>query len=453
MDYKQNFRLNIVSRVILILCTGMVLLWGLLNTAWQATPAVCFLLLLFQVAELIYYVEKTVRQFANFLSFIKHHDFTSTSSGHSQGKEFENLGEAYQQVTEEYRKLNSERELNFQLLDSVVSHISVALLCMSRDGEIILMNQSAKSLFRLPYASNTMALKKVDSRLTPLIEQAQHGEKQRVNLKVAGEELQLAMFTTVFQLMEEQYTLVSFQNIRDELDQREIDAWQKLIRVLTHEIMNSVTPIVSLTEVVTQTLLSGKQGNPASNLSESETHDLHRSLVAIQNRGKGLMNFVSTYTELAKMPKPVFRVVSVMTLLERVKALTGPELMAENIDLHIHCANPHITVLVDEQQIEQVLINLIKNAREAMTGMDSKRITIECNAKPDQNKLIVVSDNGPGISPENLQNIFTPFFTTKVKGSGVGLSISRQIMFANNGLLTAKSVAGEGTEFTLNFRV
>ena len=254
------------------------------------------------------------------------------------------------------------------MLEALIEHISVALLCIDENGRIILMNQSAKDLFNFPYIQNSHALSKVNNDLPSLIAAAKPGTSELIRLPLGNEILPLSMFTTQFELLGNNYTLVSFQNIRDELEMRELDSWQKLIRVLTHEIMNSVTPVVSLTAVIKQVLVDDSGRISPANLSPNEADDLLRSLVAIENRGKGLMRFVQSYKNLTNPPLPSLSHVGLYILMERMTLLLLPELEQAGISLQTRCIPDNLSIHADPQQIEQVLINLVKNAREAMAG-------------------------------------------------------------------------------------
>lgn len=448
----DNFRVNIVIRILILLGNIFILTWGLLNTQWQVTPFVCLVILLLQVAELIHFVERTNRQFTNFLHAISEHDFSTHFTAKGKGESFETLAGAYNQITAEFTRLNSERAAKHQLLEALVEHVSIALLCIDEDSNIILMNQAAKKLFSFPYIHTTYSLGKVDPQLPLLLGKASAGENQLIKLQLEGEQVPLSMFTTRFLLLDDTYTLASFQNIRDELEIRELDSWQKLIQVLTHEIMNSVTPIVSLAEVIKQMLMNQEgEINPAQ-LSKSETQDLLRSLIAIESRGKGLIHFVESYKNLANPPAPVFSSITVSSLFQRVTSLMLPQLETTDIALQTSCVPSSLVFNADQQQIEQVLINLIKNATEAMAGQSDGRIHLNALKHPSRGIQISVRDNGPGIPAELQQDIFIPFYSSKKNGTGIGLSISRQILLANKGLISVNSQEGKGSEFILTFR-
>jgi nitrogen fixation/metabolism regulation signal transduction histidine kinase len=448
----DNFRVNVVLRVLALLGNIFVLMWGYLETEWQMTLIVSATVLLLQMIELIYFLEKTSRHFTAFLNSITERDFSIHYNLHNKGKNFSALADAFNQITTTMQQLNAERAANHQLLEALIEHISIALLCIDDNGKIVLMNQSAKRLFKFSYIHHTFALRKVDEQLPALVEEAVPGESQLIRLRLAGQLQPLSMFTTRFDLLEHTYSLVSFQNIRDELESRELDSWQKLIKVLTHEIMNSVTPIVSLSTVIKEALVDDSDQLTMDRLSGEERRDLVRSLLAIETRGKGLMRFVQSYNNLANTPKPYFTDVAVDTLLERIRVLMLFELEASGIMLEISCEPGNLSLHADNQQVEQVLINLIKNAKEAMIGRQNGRIAIFAGVNQNQSVLITVKDNGCGIAQDKLQDIFIPFYTSKKEGSGIGLSISRQLMLANKGRIQVSSQVGTGTEFTLIFR-
>ncbi|MDR0781742.1 MAG: hypothetical protein LBF16_13805, partial [Pseudomonadales bacterium] len=240
--------------------------------------------------------------------------------------------------------------------------------------------------------------------------------------------------------------------IRDELESRELDSWQKLIKVLTHEIMNSVTPMVSLSAAIKQSLVDESGQLCIGALSSEQSADLVRSLVAIEARGKGLVHFVQSYNNLAKAPKPYFTHVPVAALLQRIERLVKHELDLAKVALYTDCEPAHLSLRADAEQIEQVLINLVKNAWEAIGTRADGRIAIKASINCDHNVTITVSDNGEGIAANTLQDIFIPFYTSKRQGSGIGLSISRQLMLANKGHILVSSQPGLGSEFTLVFR-
>jgi two-component system nitrogen regulation sensor histidine kinase NtrY len=370
-----------------------------------------------------------------------------------KGRVFRELESAYRLLAGKYRSLNLQRAANHQYLEALVEHVSIALICLDDNGAVTLMNGEAKALFKTPHLASLKSFGRIDPKLPAAIEELADSGRALIGVKIADEALQLALFATEFELLGKRYKLISFQNIRDELEQREIEYSQKLIKVLTHEIMNSVTPIISLTKLIRDRLVDEKTGELAvQSLVSEEQHDLARGLASIHSRGSGLLKFVQAYSVLTNLPRPSIADVDVAVLLDRVHALMAPALEAEGAGLQVQVVGANLTVRADPQQIEQVLINLLKNAAEALAGRDDGRVLLR-GARDDHGKVLVqVIDNGPGIDAAHLDDIFLPFFTTKRSGSGVGLSVSRQIMALNKGMLTVKTAPGTGSEFTLRFR-
>jgi signal transduction histidine kinase len=449
----ENFRLNVALRAALLFALVAVAIWAATNTSWQVTPLACAVVAVLLLIELVHYVESVNRELAGFLAFVAHHDFTVSLPLAGKGKVFRELESAYGLLAGRYRNLNRQREANHRYLEALVEHVSTALICLDSGGAVTLMNRQAKTLFQTPHLASLKAFARVDAKLPGVIEELTDGGRALISVRVGDEPLQLALFATEFELLGGRYKLISFQNIRDELEQREIDYSQKLIKVLTHEIMNSVTPIISLTKLIRDRLVDGGSGElSVRDLPSDEQRDLARGLASIQSRGSGLLKFVQAYGELTNLPRPSLAAVDVTALLDRVHALMAPALAAEGIRLEPPLVAPGSTVRADPQQIEQVLINLIKNAAEALAGREDGRVALR-GTRDDHGKVLIhVADNGPGIEAVNVDDVFLPFYTTKRNGSGVGLSVSRQIMALNKGALTVKTAPGRGCEFTLRFR-
>lgn len=448
----ENFRLQVVLRVLALLGNGFVLLWGWLNTDWQVTLAVSAVVLLLQAVELVYCVERSNRMLTSFLNSVAERDFSTRFSGGGQGEGFESMAAAYNRIMEEMAFLNSEREARNHLLSALVEHVSVALLCLDASQHIVLMNEAAKRLFGCPYLQNAHALGRVNAELPELVAQARDGESGLVTLELGGRRRPLSMFTTRFQLQDEDYLLASFQDIGSELETQEVESWQQLIRVLTHEIMNSMTPIVSLSSVVHKALVSESNELRAQLPDNQQRDDLVRSLNAITQRSRGLMHFVQSYKSLASPPVPSFSDIRVAGLLDRVVTLLRADLEAQGISTALRCQPEHLLLQADQQQLEQVLINLLKNACEAIAGRENGHIVLAADRNTGGDRVrITVEDNGCGIAAEHLQDIFVPFYTSKKGGTGVGLSICRQLMLANRGTISCSSTPGTGTVFTLSF--
>jgi two-component system nitrogen regulation sensor histidine kinase NtrY len=448
----SNFRANILVRVLVLVALCLVLIWGWLNTTWLATPVLCLVLIATCAIELIYYVERTTREFTTFLSFVAHHDYSTPIPVPQKGSVFSELQSAYRFLSEEFRRLNLQKAANLEYLEAVVEHVSVALCCLDERGYVRMMNKPARQLFGLPFVNSWHTFGRIDPRLPDILQKLRDGERTLLAVTREDDNLQLLLYATTFELLGERYKLVSFHNIRDELDRQEIASWQKLIRVLTHEIMNSVTPIISLSGLVRETMIDETSDPPAvRELSPSQQNDMLRSVTAIHTRSRGLLDFVRAYHGFARLPEPVPTDVEVGALLERVRQLMSGDAQTHGIALETQGSDGQSSVRVDAAQIEQVLINLIRNATEALAGTSAPKVILRAARNPQNEVLLQVIDNGAGIAPEHLDSVFVPFFTTKRNGTGVGLSVSRQLVQMNQGWISVRSVPGEGCAFTLKF--
>jgi two-component system, NtrC family, nitrogen regulation sensor histidine kinase NtrY len=448
----KSFRLNVILRVLLL--TGAIFgfeyVWGHEN--WPMTKLFFVLGILALVGDLIYYVERTNRDLRSFLLAVKHKDFTHTFSREPRGKSFAGLKDAFNQIIESYQDLRAEKESHYQYLQNVIEHVSVALICFRADGSIELMNEAAQHLLNRPYMSHIDVLERVNEDLMEAVRDLGPHERKLVKAVINEELHNIAVQATEFKLQGTHYKLISLQDIRSELDEKEIDTWQKLIRVLTHEIMNSVTPIISLTKVI-HGLMSDEQGHRRDlvELDTEDVDDILSSVTTIESRSKGLLHFVHAYRNLTKIKKPQFDEVAVKDMLDRVCGLLKPELDKRGIETVRNLTIPQLRIKADHELIEQVLINLVKNAMEALSDRGGAQIELACYRNNDDRPVIMVRDNGPGIDQEYVDKIFIPFFTTKKKGSGIGLSLSRQIMRLHRGSINFHSSAEEGTTFWLTF--
>ncbi|MCB0836861.1 MAG: GHKL domain-containing protein [Bacteroidetes bacterium] len=447
----RRFRINVVIRVILLAAALFVFEFVWEQENWPMTKIFFGLAILGLVLELIRYVEKTNRDLQSFLLAIKHKDFTQSFTAEKRGKSFNDLKDAFNQIIKGYQDLRAEKESHYQYLQNVIEHVSVALICYGKDGQIMLMNQAAKDMLDRPYMSNVQIMERVSQPLLDAVEKIQSGERTLVKTVINDNLKHLSLQATEFKLQHNEYKLVSFQDIRNELDANEVETWQKLIRVLTHEIMNSVTPIISLTKVISM-LMTNEKGNRVDlcEIDTEDADDMLDSIKTIESRSKGLLHFVHAYRSLTKIQKPNFREVRITEMLKRVQTLLKPELKKRNIEIIELISDPNLSIQADPELIEQVLINLVKNAMEAVTGQSNPRIEIGSEITHDHIQIFV-RDNGPGINEEYLDKIFIPFFTTKKSGSGIGLSLSRQIMRMHRGRINFHTSAEDGTTFILAF--
>jgi nitrogen fixation/metabolism regulation signal transduction histidine kinase len=369
------------------------------------------------------------------------------------GTSFHELKEAFNEVMGKLRETRSENEVRARYLKTIIQHVGVGLLSYKQDGTVDLMNNAAKKLLKTSELRDVQSLKEAHPELVHTLLHLKHGDKKLVKLNRDGETGYLSIFAHTFVLREEEYVLVSLQNIQEELEEKEMEAWQNLIRVLTHEIMNSITPISSMTATLLG-MVEKEQADgadPRDVMGAEDFEDMADALKAIHRRSQGLMNFVGTYRNMTLIPKPRFRLLSVGELFGRVEKLMHHKVAENGISFHWSVSPKTLELTADPDLMEQVMINLLLNAVNAVNGMDTPRIVLSAVLGGEGNVVISVEDNGVGIEEEALEKIFIPFFTTKKQGSGIGLSLSRQILRLHHATIRAQSKPDEGAVFTLRF--
>jgi nitrogen fixation/metabolism regulation signal transduction histidine kinase len=397
-------------------------------------------------------VEKTQRDLTRFLEAVEHEDFAQTFSGKGLGRSFAALTSAYNAVLDKFRETRAEKEEHFRYLQTIVQHVGIGLVSFQMNGDVDLINAAAKRLLGVPYLKNIRSLSEKHPDLVKVLQAIRPGDRMLVKVNEEQETLHYVVQATAFVMRERHYTLVSLQNIQSELDEREMEAWQRLIRTLTHEIMNSITPIASLASTSHQILSSPPfTGDPDTAYDREALDDLRNAVHTIEKRSKGLLHFVESYRKLTRIPKPTFQVFPVEAVFNRVHRLMRGKCVDHNIAFALSVEPQTLEVTADPELIEQVIINLLLNAIEALDGKSSAMIQLRGFLDARDRVVLQVIDNGPGILPEAQEKIFIPFFTTKKSGSGIGLSLSHQIMRLHRGSLSVSSAPNERTTFTMRF--
>ncbi|CAN5351452.1 sensor histidine kinase [soil metagenome] len=373
--------------------------------------------------------------------------FKSTSKDPHIVAECARMTEAFK-VT---RQSKAERDSDYQFFRNIVQHVGIGLLTFKKDGGVQIINSAARRLLRVNQIQNITELNYASPTLVESFQKLKTGGRELIRIKIGDDTVQLSVFAIELTLRGEEIKLISMSNIQSELEEKEMEAWQNLVRVLTHEIMNSVTPISSLAGTVEDELLQQLQ-KESFVIQRDELEDMHLSLQTISRRSAGLITFVKEFRNLTQVPQPRLSEMAIAPLLDEMAMLHKKELIDRGIDIEVSTDPQQLTALADKYMIEQVLVNLIKNAIQAFDEEQTgKKITLAAYTSDKGRAVISVTDNGPGIDPEALEKIFIPFFSTKKTGSGIGLSLSRQIMRVHEGRINVKSEVGEGTEFQLRF--
>lgn len=444
----KNFRIQIIVRVLGL--SGTAVLAGLLILTTESYVAATVLTgaAVMQIVMLVGYVDRTNREVARFLQSVRYADFSQTFSARSWGRSFRDLHDSISDVMDDFREARAETEQQSRFLQTVIQHVGIGLISFRPDGSVGLINNAAKRLLNVRYLKNVAALRSFSSELVGTMMGMRAGDRAIVKVVDGDEMLELAVYATQFKMGDESFTLVSVQDIQTELEEKEIEAWQKLTRVLTHEIMNSITPIASLAGTVHELVEEGAAGG---GLGSDTVRDIRDGVSTIERRSQSLLHFVQAYRSLTRIPRPDLQIFATRDLFESIDRLFRSEMKEQGIDFEMRIEPKNLTLTADQQMIEQILINLIRNASQALEGRDGGRIELTAFIGERSRAIVQVSDNGPGIEKEAMDKIFIPFFSTKKEGSGIGLSLSRQIMRQHGGTISAVSDPGTKTTFRLRF--
>ena len=432
-QFRARFRLLTIIQVLLLVATLVILAWSIFSTDHLAVPVVIAVIALLQVVGLLHYVESHVNTLEEFFAAINYEDFTRRFVEDDVDVE---LKEAFNRILARFQDARAERDIQAGYLETVVKHVPVPFFAARPDGTLSLVNNPARRLTGLPALRHFDQLAELDPALPALMQSIEPGAQQLLQTRLRDVPAELRVSVSEIRMAGETERLYSIENLSGELTARESSAWRNLIRVLTHEIVNTLTPVTSLAHTAA-TMLSDPDA----------TDDIQEAVTTIARRSEGLMRFVSRYRELLKVPQPDPEAVKVADALHGVAALLASEL--KGVDLRIDVVPETLEVHADRQLLDQVLVNLVKNAAHATGDMDSPELQL--SGKLDFGRVIIrVRDNGAGIPEETMDQIFVPFFTTKRDGSGIGLSLSRQIMTAHRGEIVVESAA-TGTTVSLLF--
>jgi len=453
----KGFRAQVIIRVLLLGGTISLLSYLLTNTEYVVSSILVGLIILIQVLALIRFVETTNTKLKRFFEAISYNDFSQTFFSTKKEDTFAELGEVFNDVIEKFKTERSKGEESFRYLQTVVQHVGIGLFSFNQNGEIELLNTSAKRLLDVTVLRHIDQLKELDEVLYNAVLDLNSGSRTLINATISSQRMQLAIYATEFRMKGDNYKLISLQNISSELDEKEMEAWQNLTQVLAHEIMNSITPIASLSDTVNSMLMGDVFGSEAPEPIPQETlDDVKDALGTINKRSLGLMRFVNSYRNITQLPQPVFEVLPVRELLLRVSNLMKGEAAQQRVEVSVSVEPDSLEITADPQLIDQALINIVKNAFKALHDVENPAIQLKGSLDSSGKPVIEVIDNGPGIKPAVLEKIFVPFYTTSKSieiggGTGIGLSLSRQIMRMHRGTLRVSHSEPGKTIFEFRF--
>lgn len=384
-----------------------------------------------------------LKQMVEFSEAVKYRDFTRRFVVKREKSVEGQLYSAFNQINEVYKNISIDQALQHQYLNKVINMLDTAIIFYhAESGKVIWLNEAFKELFQVPHLGNISGMQKRHPELYIKTMQLQVGKHQMETAHSSKGKIKLLMQSSGFETQDGSFRIIVYQNINEAIDETETRAWHKLLRVLTHEIMNSIGPISSLAETLHDRLEHWE--------GEQDIEDLKLGIFTIKRRSEGLLQFAKSYRLINKVDQPQFSEILVVQLFENIYQLLEPTLIQKNIDVDIIIKNTRMILRADVNLLEQVIINLLLNAIEAVKEEEEPYISLSAIETKDHIQL-KIQDNGAGMSPEIQEQIFTPFFTTKKTGTGVGLTLSKQIMLMHGGNISVDSVEGEGSTFTLQF--
>ena len=445
----KSYRTNIIIRTSIIALLSIFTGWTF-NSGQPIYNSIALLLVIFiLIINLVWYSNKINKKIAYFFDSVSNDDFSLSLPEYTGDKLLNKLSTNLKRISKQIEQIHIENQRQEKYFEAMIEHISVGIMSVNSQGFIINCNSSLKKLLGLNQLTHIRQLEKIDPKLAKLTNSIEASQEKTVTIICKNGQVTLLIKASSFKSNNEQLKLISMQDIRKELDEKELDSWLKLIRVLTHEIMNSIAPVTSLSENLCNQFV--KEGEPinANEIDEELIKKTIQGLRVIREQGQGLTRFVENYRKLTRLPKPEISEVLVKDLFEKTLILFKSQYCDTQIIVSIELENDSQTIRVDVGQISQVLINLLKNAVDALTGIANPKIILSSRANKKDGIMISVTDNGSGISPEIIDEIFVPFFTTREDGNGIGLSISKQIMHMHKGSIKVKSTPNTETVFSL----
>ncbi|SIR35257.1 sensor histidine kinase [Pontibacter lucknowensis] len=452
MKFKR-LEFGLLIRFILLL--GMMLLTSLylVKFTWLQVGS-GILVMLAQVWELANYVTRSNYEMAKFLQAVRQRDFTQQFNENPSNHSLRPLHQAFNQISHTFKQLQIEKEAQFHYMQTILQLIDTGIMAYDEEGQVEWVNDAFKKILGIPHLKSLDNLERRYPQLLEAILELQPGENKLLKQKLPQGTTQLLLSATAFSMQNHHLTLVAIKNVSSAVDETETEAWQKLLRVMTHEIMNSVAPIASLADSLGKHLQAEREEQEAQGqlLPNHELlQDTEEGIAIIRKRSEGLLRFAHFYRNLNKSQQILLTTVYVKELFNSINALMRPRLEEQGIALSCQVSSPDLTLNGDVNLLEQVLINLILNAARAVKEVAEPQVWLTAGELENGKVYIQVRDNGTGIPEELMESIFIPFFTSHKDGSGIGLSLAKHIMLLHKGSIQVESQEGVGSVFTLTF--
>jgi nitrogen fixation/metabolism regulation signal transduction histidine kinase len=444
----KKYEWRILVRVLLLFTTLSTAAFLLVN-GWYVYLLLAAPVVLYQLVEFYRFHRKTHIELEQFVESVHYRDFSRYFDVKHASSDIQPLRKGFNEINSTFKIISKEKETQYQYLQKILELVDTGILSYEeKTGTVVWMNESLKKMLQLPYLKTIHSLSKRDDELYKEIMTLKPGENKIATAHPERTSFKILLSATAFQTDGKIYKLIAFQNVNEALDETESKAWQKLLSVLTHEIMNSVAPISSLADTLKNRL---QQSVAVLSNDSGSVDDLEIGIETIKRRSEGLLKFAETYRNLNKITTLNLRKVYVRDIFENLLQLMQPTLEQKNIELETILKDTDLFLEADVNLLEQVLINLVVNAIEAVKDKTNPRVALTAYTSSNRKTVIKVADNGNGMPAELLDKIFIPFFSTKKSGSGIGLSLCKQIMMLHKGNIQVQSVEGEGTAFLLQF--
>lgn len=441
----KNFEFRIVSRVLFLFVTLFAFSFFIVK-GWYLFAALLSPLIFYQVIDLIRFQRKAQEEVNQFVESVHYRDFSRYFDVKHAPLELQPLRQGFNEINTTFKVISKEKETQYQYLQKILELVDTGILSYEiESGTVVWMNESLKRLLQLPYLKTINSLEKRDKELFQQIMDLQPGASKISTAHLERSSFKILLSATAFQTEGKRFKLIAFQNVNEALDETESKAWQKLLSVMTHEIMNSIAPISSLANTLKNRLQNSERS------ANANIEDLEVGIDTIKRRSEGLLKFAETYRNLNKITTLNLQKVYIRDLFGNIYHLMQPTLEQKNIELEIILKEPNIQIEADQNLLEQVLINLVVNAIEAVKEKENPKITLSAEQSLNKKTFLKVADNGQGMTEEVLEKIFIPFFSTKKSGSGIGLSLCKQIVMLHKGTLQVQSVEGKGSVFLMQF--
>jgi nitrogen fixation/metabolism regulation signal transduction histidine kinase len=445
----NRFSFAVLIQIILIAGVGMLISISFGRQYMLMTTAGLLMLWIGQILFLNFYMNRIHRDVRKFMGALRNQDTTQLFNDRKGDGYFGELYASFNEISRNFRLVRIEKEVQNQFFRETIKQSASGIMAVTEDERIALVNHAALQILGMERLNNLVELRKVHPGFADFISQGNLSDK-KITIVVKRRLVQLAVKLTEMQVEGRIVKIFSLLDITREMDRNELEAWQKLIRVLNHEITNSVVPLHLLSTSLFDLFHDGKKQRPAGEIDDAIIERTVLGLRTMVKRSSGLSDFINTYKSFSDPGEPDCSRIKVSDLLRQLESLMSEELQRAGLALKLEVSPEDLEIMADEKLIEQTLINLVKNSIYALEGVKKPRITCRAFRAGDQVSM-ELSDNGRGIPAEILDHIFTPFFTTRKGGSGIGLSLARQVMQMHNGSISVNSTEAKHATFTLTF--